>query len=78
MVMDKNIFFRLKSGNKVRGHNWALAKEHFKFDIKTYAFSQRTVNEWNKLPGDCVNATSVNIFKNKLDDYFKKNRLSDR
>ena len=51
--LDKNMFFRLKTGNKVRGHNWALAKEHFKLDIRKYAFSQRTVNEWNKLPGEC-------------------------
>ena len=52
----------LKTGNKVGGHNWALAKEHFKLDIRKYAFAQRTVNEWNKLPGECVNATSVNMF----------------
>ena len=51
--LDKNMFFRLKTGNKVRGHNWALAKEHFKLDIRKYAFSQLTVNEWNKLPGEC-------------------------
>ena len=58
--LDKNMFFILKTGSKVRGHNWALAKEHFKLDIRKCAFSQRTVNEWNKLPGECVNATDVN------------------
>ena len=31
-----------------------------KLDIRKYAFSQRTINEWNRLPGECVNATSVN------------------
>ena len=76
--LDKNMFRRLKTGNKVRGHNWALAKEHFRLDVRKYAFSQRTVNEWNKLPGECVKATSVNMFRNKLDDYFKRTRLSDR
>ena len=25
------------------------------------------INEWNKLPNDCVNASSVNIFKNRID-----------
>ena len=40
-------------------NTWALAKEHFKLDVRKYAFSQRTVNEWNKLPGECVNAISV-------------------
>ena len=36
------------------------------------AFSQRTIHEWNKLPGECVNATSVIMFKNKIDNYFKR------
>ena len=49
-----------------------LAKERCKLDIRKYAFSQRTINEWNRLPGECVNATSVNIFNNKIDNYFKR------
>ena len=27
------------------------------------------INEWNKLPNDCVNASSVNMFKNRIDRY---------
>ena len=27
------------------------------------------INEWNKLPNDCVNASSVNMFKNTIDRY---------
>ena len=34
-----------------------------------YSFSQRVINEWNKLPNDCVNASSVNMFKNRIDRY---------
>ena len=29
-------------------------KERCKLDIRKYAFSQRTTNEWNRLPGECV------------------------
>ena len=29
----------------------------------------RVINEWNKLPNDCVNASSVNMFKNRIDRY---------
>ena len=50
----------------------ALAKERLKLDIRKYAFFQRTINEWNRLPGECVNAISVNMFKNKIDNYFKR------
>ena len=37
-----------------------------------YSFSQRTINVWNKLSTDCVHASSVNMFKNKLDKYLVK------
>ena len=35
-------------------------------------FSQRTINVWNKLSTDCVQASSVNMFKNKIDKYLVK------
>ena len=41
-------------------------------DIRKYSFSQRTVNEWNKLSTDCINASSVNMFKNKLNTYIRR------
>ena len=28
-----------------------------------YSFSYMVINEWNILPNECVNASSVNIFK---------------
>ena len=71
--LDSGMFFKYRTDNGTRGHSWALhAKERCKLDIRTYAFSQRTINEWNRLPGECVNATSVNMFKNKIDYYFKR------
>ena len=41
-----------------------------KHDVSKYCLSQRTINEWNRLPGDCVNVASVSMLKNKTDDYF--------
>ena len=70
--LDSGMFFKYRTDNGTRGHSWALAKERCKLDIRKYAFSQRTINEWNRLPGECVNATSVNMFKNKIDNYFKR------
>ena len=37
--------------------------------MRKYSFSQRVINEWNKLPNDCVNASSVNMFKYRIDRY---------
>ena len=55
------MLFKYKTDNRTRGHSWALAKEVCKLDIRKFAFFQRMINEWNRLPGECVNATSVNI-----------------
>ena len=41
-------------------------------DIRKYSFSQRTINEWNKLSTDCVIASSVNMFQNKVDTYLMR------
>ena len=52
-----------------------LVKEQCRMDMRKYSFSQRVINEWNKLPNDCVNASSVNVFKNRIDRYLKKGGL---
>ena len=31
-----------------------------------------SINEWNKLSTDCVTASSVNMFKNKVDTYLRR------
>ena len=66
------MFFKYKTDNRTRGDSWALAKERCQLDIGKYACSHRMTNEWKRLPGECVNATSVNMFKNKIDNYFKR------
>ena len=67
--VDRNMFFKLKEGSKTRGHKAALIKEQCRLDMRKYSFSQKVINEWNKLPNDCVNASSVNMFKNRIDIY---------
>ena len=46
-------------------------KDQCRLDIRKYSFSQRTINEWNKLSKNCVTANNVNMFKNKFDTYFR-------
>ena len=67
------IFFKLKKVSITRGHNATLVKEQCRLDTRKYSFSQRVINEWNKQSNDCVNASSVNIFKNKIDRYLISN-----
>ena len=65
--IDRNIFLSLKKDSRTRGHEVTLVMDHSRLDISKYSFLQRTINEWNKLSTDCVNASSVNMFKNKVD-----------
>ena len=70
--IDRNMFFSLKKDSRTRGHEVKLVKDQCRLDIRKHSFSQRTINEWNKLSTDCVTASSVNIFKNKVDTYLRR------
>ena len=65
--IDRNISFSLKKDNRTGGHEVTLVKDQCRLGIRKYSFSQRTINEWNKLSADCVTASSMNMFKNKID-----------
>ena len=55
-----DIFFSPQE-NRTRGHQVTLVKDRCRFYIRKYSFSQRTINEWNKLSTDCATASSVNV-----------------
>ena len=63
---------RNREERRTRGHGVTLAKKQCRLDIRKFSFSQRTVNEWNRLSADCVGASSVNIFKNKMGIYLRR------
>ena len=64
--------FEIKEIKITRGHNYTLVKKQSRLDARKYSFSQRTINVWNNLSTDCVQASSVNMFKNKIDKYLVK------
>ena len=70
--IDSNIVFEIKESKITRGHNYTLVKKQSRLDVRKFSFSQRTINVWNKLSTDCVHASSVNMFKNKIDKYLAK------
>ena len=71
-ILIEIVFYSLKKDNRTRGHEVTLVKDQCRLDIRKYSFSQRTINEWNKLSTDCVTACSVNMFKNKVDTYLRR------
>ena len=65
--IDYNIFFfEIKESKITRGHNYKLVKKQSRLDVRKYSFSQRNSYVWNDLSTDCVHASSVNMFKNKI------------
>ena len=64
--IDSNIFFEIKESKITRWHNFTLVKKQSRLDVRKFAFSQRNINVWNKLSTECVHASSVNMFKNRM------------
>ena len=65
-------FFEIKESKITRGHNFTLVKKQSKLDVIKSSFSQRSIIVCNKLSAECVYASSVNMFKNRIDKYLVK------
>ena len=54
----------------LRRHDYKLLTRLCHTGLKLNSFTYRVVNLWNHLPDVVVNASSVNTFKGRLDDYW--------
>ena len=67
--IDSHQFFHLSDNSHgLRGHSLKLSVNRSRLDLRKNFFSQRVASSWNSLPQHVVDATSVNTFKNRLDD----------
>ena len=73
--VNSDCFFRIQSTN-TRGHSMKLYKERCYKDVCKYSSGNRVKDKWNSLPKDSINATSINMFKSRLDT-FLFNKLGD-
>jgi hypothetical protein len=64
--VDSSMYF-VKSSTGLRGHSLKLFKSGSRLDIRRFFFSQRVVDEWNRLPESAIQCQTVNNFKSKLD-----------
>ena len=74
--IDRNMFFSHNKVSRTRGHELKLVTNRCLLYIRKYSFSQRTINEWNKLSTDCVTVSSVNMFK-KVGTYIRRAGYTD-
>src|SRR6218665_2186914 len=63
----EHTFFKKTTGN-LRGHSLKLYHKPVRLDITKFFFSQRIVDNWNRLPEEAVSASSLSAFKKKLDN----------
>ena len=68
--INKDDFFRI-SHLTTRGHKQKTYKEHATKLPRINTFSNRIVKDWNDLTSQIVESSSINSFKNNLDNHWK-------
>jgi len=58
--------FEPSTDNRTRGHSFKLKKHSSRLDLRKYFFFERVVNRWNELDEDTISATTIKMFKNRL------------
>ena len=54
-----------------RGHSKKLYKKNCRTNVRKYSFSQRVVDEWNKIPKKVIDSQTINTFKSQLNNHWK-------
>ena len=55
----------------LRGHPYRLRKKQITTTLSYNTFSNRIVQDWNRLPKEIVTAQNSQIFKSRIDEWFK-------
>ena len=63
--------FQLSKYEGTRWHSLKLNKHSTNRDVRHFFFSERVINNWNQLDQNVIDATSVNVFKKRLQHYRK-------
>ena len=64
--IDCSMFFKLADSSVTRGHQFKLCKPLCPSAFIASTFWYRVVNTWNALPANIVSATSLTMFKARL------------
>ena len=59
--------FERVDNSRTRGNGFKLKEGGLRLDIRGKFFTERVVRCWHRLPGDVVDAPSLEVFKARLD-----------
>ena len=68
-IFDYSKFFTLSDVKYNCEHNFKLKTNFVRVDCRKYCFSQKCIQDWNNLPWNVVNSTSVSQFKRLVSEY---------
>ena len=57
------------------GHHQMILRQRATHRTRINAFSKWVITDWNSLPRKVIEATSVNDFKNKLDEHWEERKF---
>jgi len=68
-----NQFFEFSNtGYNLRGHDKKLVINSSRLNTRKFVFTNRVARHWNILTQEVVNDPSVNSFKNRLDQHWRR------
>jgi hypothetical protein len=73
--VDTSEFFKAPLYTSTRGHSEKLSVNRCRLDVRKNVFSNRVVKDWNSLPQETIDSSSVNSFKNSLDKFWCKEQF---
>ncbi len=65
------LYSEVQNQSITRDHGFKVRKEKNSSAIRSRFFGNRVANFWNALPANIVNASSLNSFKNMVDEHWK-------
>ena len=69
--LDFNKFFEENEAEQTTGHYKKLKVKRASHKPRAMTFSRRTIQHWNSLPQDVIQAETVDSFKNRLDQHWE-------
>ncbi len=72
-IFDRNLI-NVTPSNHLRGHGKKLIKDICLNDVKKYSFPYSSIEKWNKLCSDIIDAACVNQMKERYDRYRQGDR----